>query len=88
MGLVAVPVIIPAFAAANKCTQVASFPLLRFLAMICFPLPYAKKFIERAGTTPTRVGPSPLKRARGDSSRYISLNFVSIRIFAVRSKSD
>lgn len=73
MGLVAVPVIMPAFAAATRCTQVFSSPWLKLFAMICLPLPYAKKLMERAGITPTSVGPRPLKRARGDSSRYMSL---------------
>ena len=43
--------------------------------MICFPFPYVKKFIDRAGTTPTRVGTRPLNNARGDSSLAISLEF-------------
>ena len=65
----AVPVAIPARAAAVKCTQLFSRPLLNLSAMSRLPLPYVKKLIERAGTTPTSVGPRPLNKARSDSSR-------------------
>ena len=46
--------------------------------MICLPLPYVKKFIERAGMTPTRVGTRPLNNARGVSSLAISLTFYGV----------
>lgn len=45
MGFVAVPVTRPAMAAALRCTQVVSTPLLKVLAMIRLPLPYVAKFI-------------------------------------------
>ena len=59
---------IPAKAEADKCTQLFSRPLLNSSKMIRLPLPYVKKLIERAGTTPTSVGPRPLNKARDDSS--------------------
>ena len=69
IGFVAVPVAMPATAAAARWTHEFSWPWLKVLAMTCLPLPYVKKLMDRAGTTPTSVGPSPLKSARGDSSR-------------------
>ena len=63
IGFVAVPVTIPANAAAERCTQEFSIPPLNRLEIISFPLPYVKKLMERAGMTPTKVGPRPLKRA-------------------------
>ena len=63
------PVATPARAAADRCTQLFSCPLLYLSAMSRLPLPYVKKLIERAGITPTRVGPRPLNKARNDSSR-------------------
>ena len=67
IGLVTVPVTIPANVAAVRCTYEFSSPWLKVFAMTCLPLPYVKKLIERAGIAPTSVGPRPLKRARGDS---------------------
>jgi hypothetical protein len=61
-------VAIPARAAADKCIQLFSSPPLYLSAMIRLPLPYVKKLIARAGTTPTSVGPRPLNKARSDSS--------------------
>ena len=60
---------IPAREAADAYTQLFSCPSLNLSAMSRLPLPYAKKLIERDGTTPTSVGPRPLNKARIDSSR-------------------
>lgn len=78
IGFVTVLVTKPARAAAERCTYEFSRPSLKVVAMICLPLPYVKKLIERAGMTPTRVGPRPMKRARGDSCWYMSLHIVQI----------
>jgi len=48
-------VAMPAMAAAQSCTYGFSCPPLNRSAMIYFPFPYVKKFIDRAGTTSTRV---------------------------------
>ena len=72
IGFVAVPVIMPAFAAAHMCTQAASRPWFRLSRIIRLPLPYAQKLIARAGATPVRVGPRPLKSARHPSVRGIA----------------
>jgi hypothetical protein len=58
---------IHASAAADKCTQLYSGPSFNLSAMSRLPLPYLKKLIARAGTTPTSVGPRPLNKARDDS---------------------
>lgn len=69
IGLVAVPVTIPAEVAAPRWTHQASWPLLNQLLISRLPLPYTKKLMERAGTTATRFGPRPLNRARAPSTR-------------------
>ena len=75
MGFVALPVTIPAKAAAERCTYAFSRPSLNVFAMICLPFPYVKKFMDRAGMTPTSVGPSPLKSADAPSYLWMSLQF-------------
>src|ERR1700753_3367339 len=68
IGFVTVDVTIPANAAAHKTTQADSSPLFPESAIILFPFPTTKKLIDRAGTTPIRFGPSPLKSARHPST--------------------
>lgn len=73
MGFVHVEVATPAKAAAPRWTAAFSRPSLSWLAIICFPLPYVKKLILRAGITPTRVGPKPLNKAGTPSFLKMSL---------------
>lgn len=73
IGFVAVAVTMPAVAAAQRWTTGVSLPPLKWSAMSSLPLPYVKKLIDRAGTTPTSVGPRPLKSALGPSLTEMSL---------------
>ena len=68
--LVAVPVTIPASAAAES-VQEFSIPSLNLWAIICFPL-LCVKFIDLAGMITTSVALRPLNKSRGiHPSRYL-----------------